>query len=332
MGKKEKHMSEEQVQQPAAQPDQVVADEVASSEEPSGEALEARESSESSEQPEATSKEAKEAASKLKAKEVKGSDGEMFTIKVDGEEIKLSKDEMIKHAQMGKAGQRAMQEKAELQKRTAVFIEALKKNPREVLSDPAIGVDVIKFAQEVLAQQLEQEALSPEQKRIKELEADLEKRISKEKEDDENRKKNDYESEVKKYEEDLQIKIQDALDAEKLPRKPAVLAKIAEILIIAHDKKLNINPRSAAKLAKEALMDDLKQVSNVLPDEDLESFFGTELISRIRKASLKKVKSVVPSTKIESTSEGINGGSKPKEAKKIHMNDFIKSVYYGNKK
>ncbi len=285
---------------------------------------------------EATEQETEAAAAKLKAKEVKGSDGEKFKIKVDGQEIELTKDEMIRHAQMGKAGQRAMQEKAELQKRTADFIRALQEDPESVLADEAIlggREKVIALAQKILSKQLEEEALTPAEKKSKELEAELERFRKEKKDSEEQRKKQDYENTVKQYEEDLQVKVQDALVAENLPRNPAVLQKMAAILLTAHDNKLNITPRQAAKLAKEELQSDIGTLLPSLTDDQIEAMLGTELITRIRKASMKKVRAAVPSVKVNVTGKSVKDEEDAKKnVKKTDMSDFMRSAYFGTKK
>ena len=273
------------------------------------------------------------AAKKIKAKEVKGSDGERFKIKVDGQELEYSREEMTRLAQYGKAGQKAMQEKAELQKHTAQFIKALQDDPKSVLMDEAIlgsREKLIEFAQNILSEQLEEEQLSPEQKELREAKSELEKYRKEQKESEEKRKNDEYESQVKEYEDELQIKVQEALEAENLPRKPAILNKMADILLTAHDNKLKVTPRQAAKLAKDELMSDIKGLAEVLDDDQMEQLFGSEVITRMRKASMKRVKPAVPTVKVDSTGKGI-GDLKKKEQPKIEMKDFMRSAIYGKK-
>lgn len=261
------------------------------------------------------------AAKKTGAKKTKN---DTYKIKVDGKEQELSQDEMIKWAQMGKAGQKRMQEYAQLQKETSQFLEALKTNPKAILTDPAIGVDLVKFAQEILSQQLEEEAKSPEQKEREALQKELEDLRAQKKQDEENRKKTDYDRMVSEYEQDLEAKVIEALDNQKLPKKPAVLNRMADIMLTALDNNLKITPAQAAQIAKEEASNDLKELLSHLSDEQIEQFMGNDLVKRLRQSSLKKVKTSLPSVKTASTGEG---AAKKSSLPKITMKDFLNTSY-----
>lgn len=91
-----------------------------------------------------------------------------FKLKGDnGKEVELDEAGLIQRAQRGIGAEKAMREAAELRKREAGYqalLKKLKDDPFEVLSDPSLGVDARKKAEEWLYRQLEREQM-PEEKR-----------------------------------------------------------------------------------------------------------------------------------------------------------------------
>jgi hypothetical protein len=247
-------------------------------------------------------KKADKAADKVGAKKVAA---DKYTIKVDGETLELSKEEMIRYAQMGKSGQKKMQEAAELQKRVNTFIELLKSDPAAILSDPSIGIDPVKFAQEVLAKQLEEESKSPEQREQEQLKAELE-ALRKEKQTAEERRKQEaQEQKMKQYENEISDKIIKIMEVGKLPNTPRYLRTVADIMLTAVENNLNITPEAAARIARDEVISDNKKLYENMSDEELEDFLGQEVIKRVRKNSIKKVvpAKVAPQVKTASTGE-----------------------------
>lgn len=309
-----------------------VSDEVSSMEEAvhDTESLELSDSSDSSESvdsssvsTQSTDAEASAAADKIKAKEVKGSDGELFKIKVGGEELQLKREEMIRLAQMGKAGQKAMQEKAELQKSMGAFIEALKANPELVLRED-LGLDVTKLAQEVLSRQLEEESLDPREKELRDLKAQLE-RINKEKEEEKtNRENQEFEQEVARYEQELETQVQEAFESNNLPRKPVFLHRMADLLEEAYNRNLNVSPKQIAAIIKQDWLSETKNALSAFDDDQLEGLLGTEIMTRMRKHGLKKVKAA-PTIGTKTAAESVKPQEIAKKSEKISWKDFVKT-------
>jgi hypothetical protein len=108
-------------------------------------------------------KDVKKAADKMDAEKVAGS--KMYKIIVDGQEEEVSEAELVKMAQMGKSGQKRMQEAAQIRKEAAQLVKMLRDDPESVLADPAIlgsNEKVLELAQKILARKIEDEQKSPE--------------------------------------------------------------------------------------------------------------------------------------------------------------------------
>ncbi len=276
-------------------------------------------------QGESSQAEVDQAAAKVKAKEVKGSDGDLFKIKVDGQEIEVKREEMVRLAQMGKAGQKAMQEKAELQKSMASFIQALKDNPGLVLAED-LGIDITELAQQTLAKKFEEEAKSPEQRRVEEMEAKLQKYEREQKEREEKREKDEFDAEVSKYEQELESQVTDAFTQSGLPRKPVFLKRMADLLEGAYERNLDVSPAKIAKLIKEDWINETREALAAFDDDALENTLGGDMLTRLRKSQLKKARAAVPSAKVNTSAASIKVEEKPKKVEKLSMKDFLKGV------
>lgn len=109
-----------------------------------------------------------------------------YKVKVDGQERDVPLDELLKGYSHGSAAAKRMQEAAEIKKSHDELISMLQqaKSPENFMAfAQALGVDFDSLARQSVTRQLEFDALSPEQKKIKEYEtensrmkADLERR------------------------------------------------------------------------------------------------------------------------------------------------------------
>jgi hypothetical protein len=265
-------------------------------------------------------KDAKKAADKVGAKKV----DDKYTIKVDGETLELSKEEMVRYAQLGKAGQKKMQEAAEYKKQVNEFIQLLKNDPKAVLNDPSIGIDVVKFAQQILSEQLEEESKSPEQREQERLKAELE-ALRKEKKDNEEKSKKEAENaKMQQYENEISDKIIKIMEAGKLPNTPRYLRTVADIMLTAIENNLDISPERAASIAREEVLNDNKKLYENMSDEEFEDFLGPDLVKRIQKRSVKKIQvaKAAPPSKPAATGQAT---PKVEEApKKMSLKDFQK--------
>ena len=93
-------------------------------------------------------------------KEIAPEGGErMFKVKINGEDIEVSEEELKAGYQTRKASDEKFREAAMSKKQAEEFINLLRTNPRKVLSNPNLGIDVRKFAEEYLVEQMEDEMM-----------------------------------------------------------------------------------------------------------------------------------------------------------------------------
>jgi hypothetical protein len=166
-------------------------------------------------------------------------------VKVNGAEREVPEDELVRRYQMEESANQRFEEAAKLRKeaeteRAAVrkFFEAVKQDPKAFFSDPRIGVDVKKFAQELLAAEIkaqmaaeEEKTLSPDQRRLRELEKELSERKARDTKADEDKQSAARKESVEKHRQSFETQIIEALEAAPHLPKDAETAELVLGLI-----------------------------------------------------------------------------------------------------
>lgn len=254
-----------------------------------------------------------------------------FKLKVDGveEDFELdmnNEEEIKKHLQMSKASSKRMSESAALRKSAEQFIELLKTNPRKVLSDPNIGVDLKNLAQEIINGELEQAAKSPEQIALEKAQAELQEIKDRYKKDEDERKERDFKRLQSEQEEKIQTNIESALASGGLPKSPYTVRKMAELMIMALENGKNLEPKDLVGMLRNQMNSDIKELFSASNDDVLEELLGKDNIGRLSKRRLAKVKTAQPAAQTASSVKP-TGVAKPAEAPKsagISMRAFLK--------
>lgn len=281
-------------------------------------------------QGEATSQEEQEASAKEEKakKEAAKSNKKKFKIKVDKaeEELELDLDneeEVKKHLQMSRAAQKRMSEAAEIRKAAMDFIEELKKNPRKVLSDPNIGVDLKKFAEEIINEQIQEMEKSPEQREREALTAELERLKKEAKEKEEFAKKAEFERLQLEQEQQLSSQIETALDVGGLPKHPRTVKAMAEMMMIALQNNIDLSPMDIAPIVKNNTMSEFKEIISSLSDDQIEDFLGKEILGRLQKKRVAKAKTAQTVNNVQATS-AVKDLKKTEPAKKLTIKEWLK--------
>lgn len=267
-------------------------------------------------------KEQKELAKNLKKK---------FKFKVDGndieEEIDLgNEEELTKRFQMGKAAQKRMQESAELRKAAEEFISMLRTNPRKVLSDPNLGVDLKKIAQEFLQEEIDNAGKTPQQLELEAAKKELQEIRDKAAQDEKQRKEQEFARLQSQHEERIQVDIEGALKNSDIPKTPYTVRKMAEMMIIALNNNIELSPTDLVPLLRQQMTSDIKEMFAASSDDVLEELIGKDNITRMRKRNLAKAKQKIETAnQVKTTSSSTQKKEAPKEAKKLTIKEFLKA-------
>jgi hypothetical protein len=229
-----------------------------------------------------------------------------YALTVDGKsedlELDLGNDEEVKkYLQKAKAADKRFQEAAEVRKAAMEFIEQLRKNPKRVLSDPNIGIDVKKFAEEILNEEIQEMEKSPEQREREKLQRELDELRQQAKDKEEAAKKAEFERMQADQERFLETEISSALDIGGLPKTPRTVKAMAEMMMIALENNIDLSPKDIAPIVKNTTLSEFKDIVSSLSDDQLEDFLGKEVIGRLRKKSVAKAKAVPTAAAIKPT-------------------------------
>ncbi len=245
-------------------------------------------------------------------------------LKIDGKEEELPEDEVIRLAQLGKASNKRFEEAKAMRTQAEQFLAMLKKDPKSVLSDPRIGIDLKKFAEQVVWEHIEEQSLSPEQKRARDVERELEKYKSQEEE----RKKTEAERQMQalheRYAADYDRKISTALASSGLPKTPATVKRMAEYLYSAVQNGYDLEPSDLVEQVRKDYLDDIKQLFGQTEGDQLLAFLGEDVAKKLRSHDLKRLKATTGAVVKENKPQS---SSKPEAApKKLNGADWRAQV------
>lgn len=276
-----------------------------------------------------TEAKAEAAADKVGAEQVAK---DKFELKVDGEVLTLTKEEMIKYAQLGKAGQKRMQEAIEYQKQTKANWEklqqALKESPESILEDENIGHNKYELAKKWLAEKMEQDAKSPQQIELEKALAKaqaLEKQLQDiEKQKAEALKKQQEEAEARETEASvkaLESEMMGAFKKYQLPNSAAMVDRMVGIMEVAKNNNLDVSVDDVAKIVRDDIRKDIQELAGMLPDEEFEDLLGEIGINKIKQSTLKKHKAA-PKVDVAEVAKAPKKEEAPK--KKMTIEEFMK--------
>lgn len=252
-----------------------------------------------------------------------------YNLTVDGrnEDFELdlgNDDEVKKYLQKARAADKRFAESAEIRKAALSFIDELKKNPRKVLSDPNIGIDVKKFAEQVMNEQLAELEKSPEQKEREKLQRELEEIRQQRETEKKSWEQKEFQRMQVEHERQLETDISAALDIGGLPKTPRTVKAMAEMMMIALQNNIDISARDIVPVVKNMTLKEFKEVVNSLGDDQLEDFLGREVIGRLRKRNVAKAKAVETASSIKSTGQSATKKAPEQTPKRMSIRDFLK--------
>lgn len=236
---------------------------------------------------------------------------------------------LTKQLQMSKAAQRAMQENGTFKQQVNSFVENLKGNTAQVLQQ--LGIDPIEFAAKQLEAEIEKQKLSPEQRRVLELEAKIKEQEEESKrKDDENRRK-EYDAHRKQTADRVENQMIQALDKSDLPHTPYVADRIAKYMLLALNDPsgpVELSPEDVIPLVRQDILNDIQHVIKGMSSdpEKLENFIGKDVFKNVRKKNIEKLKTQTPATAkaaVKEVSVQQKASLQPKDVAKVKARDFF---------
>ncbi len=270
--------------------------------------------------------ETKEAPEGMTAAEKK-----IWKLKADGEEFEFdaTDDEAVKKEIMKARGAGKRFEEATKMRRQAEQFFNMLKDPatlRQVLTDPRVGVDLKKFAEEFVWDQIQEQKLTPEQKKQR----DVERELAKYKEQEAQGKKATEEREAQelhqKFASDYDKRIGDALKAANLPKTPATVQRMANYMLQAVRNGYELEPADLVEQVRKDYIEDVKALFGQTDGDQLMAILGEDLGQKIRNTDLKKLKSTQGQQFSTPTPKPSKTKDKPS---KMSGDDWLKDVRKG---
>lgn len=220
----------------------------------------------------------------------------IWKLKVDGEEFDFdaTDEESVKREIMKARGaDKRFKESAAYRQQAETFFQMLKdpSKLKDVLADPRVGVDVKKFAKDLVWEEIQESMLTDEQKaqraKDKEYETLKAEKVAKEEEAKEVGKR----ERAAKHEEFYEQNILKALEVKGVPKDQMTVMKMADYMIAAVKKGYDLSPEQIAELVKNDTADYLKAYASALNEDQFLEFLGDMNAEKLRKADLKRLRS-----------------------------------------
>ena len=282
-----------------------------------------------------TSSEVKEAVDQLSqeavVEEVKQPDAsqkKLYKVKIDGKEMEVDENELLAGYQRAKAANKRFEDAAKERKKAEYFLKLLRTDPVKVLEHPEVGHDVRKLAEDYLAEIIKREKMTPEQREKEELKTKLKALEDEKRTLEESRKQEQIQKLTSFYEEDFTNKIVKALDGSQLPKTPYTVKRMAQHLYNAMERGYELSPVDVVPIVKEEYQNDFNNFLSSLEGDALINILGKNVVDKIRKAELAKVKAKAPAapvkTKDMTKPEEKKETSNPKKMTMAEFDDEMK--------
>lgn len=241
----------------------------------------------------------------------------MYKVKVNGVEAEVDEQELITAYQVRKASDERFREGNLRKKQAEEFVNLLRTNPMKVLSNPNLGIDMRKLAEDYLIQQMEEESLSPEQKELREAKSKLQ-QFEEEKKAIETEREQAAAQELRqRHTENYTKDITQALETSGLPRTEHTVKRMAYYMYQALLKGYDLSASDVADLVKQDYINEHKSLFGGIDGEMLLKLLGDDVANKIRKHDVSKIKNIEKqlSRPNQSNQEGVSKAPSKKMTK-----------------
>ena len=217
--------------------------------------------------------------------------------KVGNEEVSLSDEDIARDYGKWKGSDKAFREAAKIKSDSESFMQRLQDDPESVLNEKGLSVNKRKLAEKWLLEQLEAEMnpadprdakLSEIERRLKEYE-DRDAKAAKDKETQQ------YEAAKEQRKQAISQTLSEAMKATQLSAHPesaaAVLREMALYMRAAKERGEDVSPQELVEHVHNNRFHQMYTLAHQYQGEELIDFLGEEIVNRIRKHDLARLKS-----------------------------------------
>lgn len=237
-----------------------------------------------------------------------------YKVKIDGEEREVDEDELIRNYQLRKVSDRRNDEGMRARKQAESFLQMLKTDPQRVLSDPRIGLDVKKFAEDIIYKQLQTEMMTPEQRELSEYKAKVQKYEAHQQKLHQEAQQAEAKT-LHTTQRDAYVKdISESLENAGLPKNDYTVNRVVHEMTKAIKAGFsNVTAQDVVELVHAQFIKDTKALYGSSSEETLMKLLGDEVAGKIRNYDMEahKQRTGIPkSNNVRGT-----GGKAPKSKK-----------------
>ena len=196
--------------------------------------------------------------------------------------------------------------------------EMIQTNPFELLK--RAGYDPRQLAEEYLTQAIEEDMLPENEKELRKIRYEKEELERQYKEELSRREQEQMDVATQQAQQEISNNIIDALENSSLPKSPEVVKRIANYMLIAEQKGINVNPKQVIPLVEEDFRNLNSQILRSLDPTKRISYIGEDLLKQIRQDDLARLKT--------SQSQSSQSSPKPKQpsSKKITKEEWRREL------
>ncbi len=229
---------------------------------------------------------------------------------------------LVQQRQKAMLADHKAREYAQLENEVGAFIQELRKNPKKALANPAIGLDIKELAASILQEEIERSQKTPEQLRAEEAEAKLQELMAEREKEKREMEERNLEMLTEREYERYDNLMSAALEKSDLPQSPYVVKRMTELMIMAVENNIDIDPKDVVPLIREELRNDISQMFGKMPAELIEEIVGKDVLGKLGKKKPVAPKPPVPvKAAVKDVAQSLEEKKEPQ--KKQTVRDFF---------
>ena len=225
---------------------------------------------------------------------------------------------MVSSYKAQKTSDMATRKARDQEKLVTEIANMIQTNPFELLK--RAGYDPRQLAEEYLTQAIEEDMLPENEKELRRVRQEKEELERQYKEELTRREQEQMQIAIQQAQQEISNNIIDALESSSLPKSPEVVKRIANYMLIAEQKGINVNPKQVIPLVEEDFRNLNAQILKSLDPTKRISYIGEDLLKQIRQDDLARLKT--------SQSQASQSTPKPRQSanKKITKEEWRKEL------
>jgi hypothetical protein len=253
-------------------------------------------------------------------------------VRINGKDKEFTLAEMRKLASLAEAStekfQSASQKEKEAQELKKAFesgdvrsaLRKMGKQPQEIK----------KIMEDALLLELEEEALDPKDRELRDLKKEKEERLAREKEIETEKEAAKKSEDTKRLQSAMEAELVEALQGAALPKGVTITKHVVQLMLDAAAKGVELSAKDAATIAKKDLMEDVSKLLPALGVDGLKKLLGADLLKALRDDGVKEVKTQdTPFPKPAPKRKPESKPSKSDEPDQLGMSDYFKRLRRG---